>query len=313
MLERLLRHFNRGGLPKFLLLLLSNGIVLLLTWLSTPGGLKVSEPMLKWITIDLFLALFLSWIVFYLFSIRRDHREAAEIERIRRVLPNLVSMLSRRDVFVIQANGDATVHWKFEIELGSGASDTGVRTMSFPVYADRSAELAPQQSAVEVLGCRIDNGDFPDPQRLYHRLHDRLPLPSAADLPTMECGEIQIPVNLNDKHRRRTAEVSIRLRGAFHRETNTDFAIVEIPCVTEKLRVTIRTDDKGYCVRAPLRAEPAIVAFSSGIAGNRDMREISVQNDLWEETYDELEWRTEHPKLGYQYNFSFALLKAEQP
>jgi hypothetical protein len=224
-------------------------------------------------------------------------------------IPRYARVRKRQDRLRIDAEGNGELEWSFEVEnLDAHESDS----LDFQIYSEHETSTsswtaADPPSSIEILSLQVGSHQIANPSHTYqvkeirHRRGSRDPL---------EFGVMRIPINFDDirllKRVRINAKMS--LKKTFRKSTVDEYFVVEIPQLTDRIKVTIESSDPGLVV-LPSPDNHRIHA-QMGYYGTEDMTEALRQRGAMVQTDKAIVWETEYPKLGYQYMLYFQRVKA---
>jgi hypothetical protein len=227
-----------------------------------------------------------------------------DYEALRRVIPTLVTFTRREDQLIVDTNGDGILTWTFHLvaDLGRDISE-----LTFPVYVEiplkQIVDRAITVEAVEV------NGESRDPTGMYREVEKRYPDNRLPDDPEMiQYAQVTIPVPLRRGQAECQIRVRLRLWNTFPHLKTAEALFVDIPYVTEQLRVEISAEQ--HLVRIPYHEpeEPtSAVRAASSLMQTFDSDESLLQSRLCKEREGRLVWITNSAKLGYHYRVYFRL------
>lgn len=250
------------------------------------------------------------WVTLSELRIVKEEAEAAQLatEGLANGLPQLLRMRERRDRFVLSPHGNATIHWRFDLDASLVREP--IRELVFPVFAEVFGETEEPSSVVELRDLRV-NGSRENCADIYRPLELREMLPKSPQKlrSMMEFGVLRVPVLPLGEQKHCVIEIELYLKGAFPNLRTREFAIIDIPCITRDLEVVIEGSD-GLRVRPSPLDEDKVVA-TLGLAEIRSLEETSRQATRWIMQGDRLVWRAEYPKLGFRYKVFFRLEDAE--
>ena len=232
-----------------------------------------------------------------LFEIRRGLRD---YEIFRRSVPTLVTFRNREDTLTVEPSGDGLLAWSFELVANSLEH---IVELTFPIYVEVPADDPPPQpitvEQIEVNGRRRSITD------VYKPIEKRHPLDRPTDeRVVIEYGLLRVPVELEAGRRFCRVRVTMRLAKAYLHQFRLDPLFIEIPYVTEKLCVRVRSRGLSVRPRPEEAGGPTVMAMSSQMH-TFDPTDSTKQSNLCKEHGGELLWETDSPKLGYQYKVFF--------
>jgi hypothetical protein len=274
----------------------------LLPQVRDPKNTKYAVPALY-----VLIVVLLAWVIgynllAYLRHVKQIRDETRALELVNSAVPRLVTFKKRQDTYVIEANGNGTLTWEFD--LASHPQDY-IPTLTFPVYAEVSGISPPPTSVIvdliEVNGQRRNTNDA------YELIEHRIPQdrgPEAKE--RIDFGLLRVPVNLVGGRDSCHVRVQMRLFQVFRRVFQYDPVFIDIPYLTEGLTVKITSND--YNVVSPPRPpNGSTVMAMSGIMHTEDKAETSFQNDKCFQRDGALLWHSESLKLAYRYKLWFRL------
>jgi hypothetical protein len=271
-----------------------------LAWTSRSGNNRYAVPALYIFIIAGLLLLGLVHLRAYIADLTDVRKELKNYEVMSRCVPTLVTFKSREDTLLVESTGDGWLTWDFHLEA---AVPDHASELTFPVYVElEAAKMPPEPIRVERLEV---NGRRRPTADVYKRIERRQPQdrPRAEEM-LIEYGLLRVPVELEPGNRSCHVQVTTKLIGAYSHLFQSDPLFIEIPYITEKLRVKIYS--RGLTVRriSPELGGPWVIAMSSQMH-TFDPEDSSRQSRLCVERAGELLWETDSPKLGYQYKVHF--------
>jgi hypothetical protein len=240
----------------------------------------------------------------YLADLRALRQELADQDSLTRLVPTYVVFKRRVDTLAVEPDGDAVLTWEFELTANSHRHIT---ELTFSIYAELPPDRPPAP-AVVVQAIEV-NGQPRGTDGAYQLAEKRIPMDRRLEhQKEIEFGLIRVPVDLERGHEACSVKVVMRHAKVYPRPFDVVPMFIEIPYLTEDLRVIVQTE--GYAVRRPLGGGPTIAAMSS-LMHTEDMEEASIQSGRCMQRGTQLVWETDCPKLGYHYKLFFHLEKPQ--
>ncbi len=235
----------------------------------------------------------------YLQDLRSVKAELLAADLVERAIPRYVTFKKRLDVLTVQRNGDATLEWHFVLE---SRPEDSISELSFPCFAE-TAPGKPEWTAISVASIRV-NGVDQTTVDTFTPVERRIQVVGARGPQLIEYGLLRVPVQLEDGRRRSEVKVVLDLSDVFPASDRLETFYVDIPYITEELRVVVRGKDVP-ALRSP--HAPHAVTAESGLMTTNDPTEAIKQSPLCRQVGDELIWETTSPKMSYRYKVSFRL------
>jgi len=275
----------------------------LLTKAAIPGNSRYAIPALYLAIIVALLILGFVHVNAHIAELRRLRREITGADTLDRLVPTYVRFKRREDLLVVEPNGNATLTWNFELVCDSHQHIT---ELTFSIYAEVPAEKPPEPA---IMVERIEvNGQARETVGVYQLVEKRKPMDRPPnEQKIIQFGLLRIPVDLERGHERCNVRVVTKHYCAYPRVFDVAPLFVDIPYLTEQLRVTVVA--KGYAVRRPPGKSPPVEAMSS-LMHTEDSEEANRQSMLCTQQGSQLVWSTDSPKLGYHYKVFFRLEQA---
>ncbi len=215
---------------------------------------------------------------------------------INSAVPRFVVFRERRDRLIVERDGDATLDWRFTL---TAPRDVAIQTLTFPIYVDIDAD-APDTNRIEVQSVKVNRVDIGNDFELERR---ELRTSMIRGRPSMQYSVLRVPVELGEGQDVCDLRIVLKMIGVF--PAGVEKFYVDIPYLTEKLRVTLVT--AAGKVRRPLNDATTTIEAMSGLMEVPDPAESKIQSDHCTHDGAWLVWKAEAPKLGYQYKMSFRL------
>ena len=297
------RHPTRTyALVASLLSILVTLLGVLLTATLKPANSRYAIPVLYLLVCTTLIIIGFVYLYAYMADLRNLRREIAHYATLERLVPTYVVFKRRVDTLVVEPNGDAMLTWEFDLASNSRQHIT---QLTFSIYVELPPDRPPEPSVV-VQAIEV-NGQSRGTEGVYQLIEKRTPM----DRPwekhkAIEFGLLRVPVDLERGHEECNVKVIMRHYKVYSQPFQVVPMFVEIPYLTEQLRVTIRT--KGFAVRRPPGAGQTITAMSS-LMHTEDLEEATAQGALCMQHGTQLVWETDCPKLGYHYKIFFHLEK----
>jgi hypothetical protein len=222
-------------------------------------------------------------------------RDALHVARlVNGTIPKLVAFSRREDTLVLLDNGDADLEWRFDLK---SPRDETITELTCPIYS----EVNPDEldwDFVEIVSLEVDGA------RVAGIIEPREFRRSAVrGRPSLLCSALRVPVALGEGRSASRLVIRLRLRGVFPRAAELEAFYVDIPYLTESLKVTVMANEGS--VHRPLREGEQAVEAMSGLMEVADTAESANQSAQCQNVGRTLVWETLTPKLGYRYLLNF--------
>jgi hypothetical protein len=229
----------------------------------------------------------------YVSDLRAERRGLHFGTLVNRAIPTLVTFSRREDVLTMKDNGDANLEWRFDLVA---PQEEAISELTFPIYgevadAEKSSDFVEIES-VEVNGQQ--RSGVLEQRELRRSLRE--------DRPSLLYSVLRVPVDLGEGEERCSLRVRLQLNGIFPRAADWEAFYVDIPYLTEDLRVILRSEDSR--VQRPLDGGGVVKAMS-GLMEVSDEAESASQTTRCHQVGETLIWTTITPKLGYRYQVRF--------
>ena len=222
-------------------------------------------------------------------------------ELVDHAIPELVTFTSREDVLTLEPDGNARLEWRFD--LASPRAEV-ISDLTFPIYAEVDPETD-DWDAISVELVELDE------EELHLTLEPREMRRSVdTKRPSLQYYVLRVPVELGENRESCSLRVILRLNGVFPQATDMEAFYVDIPYLTEALRVQLLAP--GGKVYRPLKDGVSSVEAMSGLMEVPDPAESASQSKSCKRVGPTLVWTTKAPKLGYRYKVCFRL-ESESP
>jgi len=253
---------------------------------------------------------------------RNKYNETALHDRSREAVSRYVHVRKRSDHLIVEDSGDATLTWEFEVENVDSRVGLDLQVHAeHPAWTPSAGSPTAPESNVEVVHLSIAGQLSEEPGSVYSMKEFRHPWPGPdgkASNP-MEFGVIRIPITHVNARNQKMIGISMQTKfkgGAFRNAPSRDYFVVEIPQLTDVLRVKIEPKSPG--LRAILlphsqMASGRHVVAQMGYAGTEDTAESDKQSREIVQKGRCLIWEVEYPKVGYQYCIFFKTVPIAQP
>ncbi len=245
----------------------------------------------------------------YLSEITLKLSEAVDEYNLSEALPTFLKISSRKDTFELQRDGTAILQWEFLVEADLASINYGINEFSLPIYFERNPNITTDNEiALEVISLSVDQRSLPTTQ-LYVPREIRKSLNNKEALPT-EFGSLMIPVGLTQKNSRCRIDLTVRLKGAFSNLFHSEYAIIDMPYITEYISVTVLPPPGCLIHKLP---ENQMLIVTSVQAENIDLEETLAKRSDIVVNDNRFTWETKFPKLGYRYRLYFRVSDNESP
>lgn len=230
-------------------------------------------------------------------ELRLAHDQWRE-RRILEAVPRLVRFSDRIDS--VTFNKDESVSYDLSLKIESNL-DQAVSFLQFPITVDTppSGDLA--EPGIEIKRLTVD-GIEKSTEGVYVKKQIRQYVDPADSKRPMEYGVAEVPVSLGRGETSCHVQISMLLpRGAFSNCRKSEYVIVDIPYITDRLRIEIRGENGLRIGAVPGRHGEEHVEATSEIMGTHDTDETMREKGNVTLLNDSMVWQTEFPKLGYRY------------
>lgn len=216
-------------------------------------------------------------------------------------VPRQLRFARRTDKIVIQPTGSGELYWHFELVAESQAHITNI---SLPVYVEVPRDRDPWTS-IEVVQVKVDGKEM-NADSAFRRVERTFREQRPKEV--TEHGVIAIGVPLGKGDVRCHVDVKAKLNEAFLKVSEGDSHSVDIPYVTDDLRVVVQSADPGY-VPLPAWHENRTIEPLSQTMEILDGEEAQRQHNDYgpDRQGSSLVWKPESTKLGYRYKLWFRL------
>ncbi len=241
--------------------------------------------------------------------------ESRKDERIREAIPFHIVVVSREDTLVIDDNGDGTLDWVFSIKVNDAEK---CQSLDLQILSECFELLEPggekkYAGNIKITRIVVAGNEVRRPHG-YYRTHEiRHPDDISAQKRPMEFGILSVPLNYEEIRLASVSKVTITMvmKGTFRDATSQagDYFLVDIPQLTESLKVEIRTASAGSEVQSNLSEDKLSVRM--GYGGTLDRAEMFHQLEKIKQRAGALVWQSAFPKLGYHYRLSFRIVRGE--
>ncbi|HEX7180361.1 MAG TPA: hypothetical protein VF756_00855 [Thermoanaerobaculia bacterium] len=273
---------------------------------------KIDETALPWIyalavgCIGVSILIYLHELLQNLRAATKELEEKEQLIAHTKALPSFVFMKNRCDRFIFDREGTATLLWSFEIDGSLSKAET--TEILFPIFAEIGPEAQSFKTAIKVEALTVD-GKRMNPKQTYIPLEAREKIGASADDmgQRMEFGALKVPVVFSRGGTLCKVELKLKLENSFPNLSKREFVYVDVPIVTEQIKVILESATEGRIAFLPWQKDDTLIA-TSGMVENRDPGETHRQRNRWRQTEEKtLVWQTDYPKLGYRYKLSFYL------
>jgi hypothetical protein len=283
-----------------LLSVLATLLAVLLTESTGLNNAKYAVPALYVFLIAVLAYLGSSYLSAYIADIKKLHQEMGTVDIVSRAIPTFVTFRRREDSLVINDNGDGVLTWEFEL---ASSPDESITELNFPIFGEISPETrAGEWVEIELIEVNEQTQEIVDAYRTVER---RYSVDEAGEMSAtiVEYGLLRVPVELERGRDICRVRVRMRFLGVFPLMYSKETFFIDIPYITERLRVAIAAE--GRAVRRSPRAGGSTLVAMSGLMNTVDPQETNRQNSLCRQSGPALMWETDAPKLGYRYNIYF--------
>jgi hypothetical protein len=219
-------------------------------------------------------------------------------------VPSLVSFLQRSDTIWVTDTYDGIFEWVFLVEYNSDA-DKGIHYLNFPVIADVAGKEGQAGDNVEVQSINV-RGEPKSCYGVYTVKEIRTPHPFGGADVSQQYGIVKVPVELNSQLKQAAITLKIKYKSIFKKIATGDYVIVDIPYVTNDLKVIIQAENSKRVV-AESTGQEVIEAYCEMMA-MRDYIEESHQLPRVSTRPKSIEWNTKNAKIGYRYRLHFRVV-----
>jgi hypothetical protein len=231
-------------------------------------------------------------------------RETQQLGRWSQCLPSFVVMNDRRDHFVFDEEGNATLHWSFDID--GALSGAKPEEILWPIFAEVTPDLKSIREAVKVEAFSVD-GIAMNPKQVYlpQEIRERI-IPAKDEIGhLMGFGVLRIPLRFEPGRTRRRINLTLRLEKSFTNLAKVEHVYVDVPILTHRLTTVLEYSGKGRISLVMVGDDPPLIA-TLGMVDTLDPGETYTQRDRCQPSDDgKLVWTTDYPKLGYRYKLRF--------
>ncbi|HEX8742777.1 MAG TPA: hypothetical protein VF712_06570 [Thermoleophilaceae bacterium] len=231
-----------------------------------------------------------------------DLQEARVSSRLSRAIdasiPTLVRFRKREDRLTVNHDDSAQLEWEFDL---AAVKDQSFRELRFLIYAEGERPQGAPWDAIKVEEVRVD-----DEIRegvlvpLERRLSD------VPDRPSTQYALLLVPVELGVGRSTCSVRVRMTFRDVFPLAGERERFYVDVPYLTEELKVTIAAPGRKVYAAPGVKSVEAM----SGLMEMDDVVESEFQSGNTRNDSADLVWETRSPKLGYRYTINFRVSEA---
>ncbi len=236
----------------------------------------------------------------------------ANDEVVMESVPTLIRFRSRTDIFTIGSDGGTTLTWLFEVEKGLRQ---GWKTFEFPIVTEArgfddgpSGEEPAPSFPVRVANITVDGEDRTNSAVLMFEERRSL----VATQRHLDYSRLSVPVRLEEGNSRATIEITLVFDQVGRASAKLDFAVVDVPYVTDNLRVEVHHADPDCTIALPINTSGSVderpIQASLAMMGFTDSRETEIESEKLVADRGVLVWKTHAPKLGYRYRVGFRVI-----
>jgi hypothetical protein len=295
---------------KTILLVLITNIATLLLSVSLEKSGYVADSLrghAEWFWIIPLAIILLSYLVTATLDLRDQYvRLGATVDRLK-ALPRSLIMSTRRDEFTIFPDKSCQLNYHFKVDCDPQAS---INALHFPIMSNINPDGSDDGRRIEVISVIVNRRSF-QVDTVYEQRR-KIFFAGTIDNPVpMQFGVVKAPINFEPGVRTYDVHIALRLIGSFDNIYDHEYAIVDVPYLTQTLDVVIRFDagsieqGQSQSDKSAIEAYSEFVNLYDGAESLRQLKNLSYEGE------HRILWKCTYPNLAYRYRIWFKCEKKQ--